>query len=175
MVARAACGFLVLEIVLLAGCAGAGGDPPQRPVASVTDRVGAVDRDLVVGTWQCRELNPYPELPEQTIATTYQADGAFVSESRSAPRPPLGAMLITARGRWSVDGGHIATSDVETAAGSADGDAWTNLMAQAGASIMNSFGGSETRSTSEVLELDRSELLLRPVGVEDPPVIACSH
>ncbi len=122
---------------------------------------------------RCRELNPYPDLPEQTIDTTYRADGTFLSASRSAPRPPLGAMLITARGRWSTEGGQVTTSDVETEAGSADGDAWTNLMARAGASLVNSFGDAQMRGAGEVLKLDRRELLLRPTGVEDPPVIAC--
>lgn len=167
---------LVGAACLLAGCAaGGGGDPPRRPAVAVADEVGAVDRDLVVGTWRCRELNPYPEMPALTIATTYEADGTFVSETQAAPRPPLGAVRSKARGRWSAEGGQIATTDVTTEAGSADGDAWTDLMARATASVINTFNIDQPRATGEVLQLDRRQLVMRPLGVEDPPVISCAR
>ncbi len=137
-------GFTLVGACLLAGCAvgGGGGDAPRRPAVAIADEVAAVDRDLVVGTWACRELNPYPEMPPLTITTTYEADGTFVSE---------------------------------TEAGSADGDAWTDLVARATASLVNTFAIDQPRATGEVLQLDRQQLVMRPVGVEDPPVISCAR
>ena len=161
--------------IVLGGCATGGGETPRRPSLAVTDEVGAVARALVVGTWQCRELNPYHEIPQQTITTTYNADGTFMSQSRSAPRPPLGAMLVKVTGRWAVEGDRITTSEVETEAGSADGDAWTNMMANVGATFVNSFGGTQSNGAGDVLKLGRGELVFRPMGIEDPPVISCTR
>jgi hypothetical protein len=159
--------------LILAGCAMGGGDTPRRPVVSVTDEVQAVDRAAVIGTWECRELNPFPEVPQVTTRTTYRADGSFTSEGRSAPRPPFGSMEIQANGRWAVEDQRIVTSGVETDASSED--AWTNFMAGVSAQLVDSFGGRENRSSGDVLKLTRSELVLRPAGVEDPPVIACTR
>ena len=54
--------------LLLTGCTGlgGGGETPKRPPLNVADQVQQVDRSKLVGTWQCRELNPYPEMPKQT-------------------------------------------------------------------------------------------------------------
>ena len=105
--------------LILTGCAMGGGDTPRRPVVSVTDEVQAIDREALVGTWECRELNSYPEIPQVTTRTTYRADGTFTSEGRSAPRPPFGSMEIEAKGRWAVEGQQVTTSGVETEASSA--------------------------------------------------------
>lgn len=171
MRADAVAGFGV-ALLLVTGCA-TGGDTPRRPAVSVADEVSAVDRAAVVGSWQCRELNPYPEVPTVATTTTYRADGSFTSEGRSAARPPLGAVEITATGNWSVEGGAIVTSGVTTEASSAD--AWTDMMAGVAARLVDSFGGPEDRAAGEVLKLTRAELVLRPSGVEDPPVIACTR
>ena len=173
MAARAGAGALLAGAVALAGCATSGGDTPRRPATSVADEVGEVDRAAVVGTWQCRELNPYPEVPLVATTTTYRADGTFTSEGRSAPRPPLGPVRVEANGRWSVDGGEIVTSGVTTEASSED--AWTNLMAGVGAQFVDWFGRAQDRASVEVLKLSRGELVVRPNGVEDPPVIACTR
>jgi hypothetical protein len=166
-------GALLVGTLLLVGCATGGGDTPRRPTTSVADEVGTVDSAAVVGTWECRELNPYPEVPQVATTTTYRADGTFTSEGRSAPRPPLGPVRVEANGRWSVEGGEIVTSEVETEASSED--AWTNLMAGVGARFVDAFGGSQNRASGEVLKLGRGELVVRPSGVEDPPVIACTR
>jgi hypothetical protein len=89
-------GILVV-VLAVSACAAAG--PPARPALDLADRVGPVDRREIVGTWRCRDLNPYPDRPEQTVAATYRADGTFVSESETAARPPVGAMLVAARRR----------------------------------------------------------------------------
>lgn len=165
----------VLAAALLAGCAVGESGPPQRPAMIVADEVGRLDPARIVGTWTCRELNPMPGLAEQTIVTTYEVGGVFTSVSRSAPRPPLGAMLVTVRGRWSVEGDRIATSGVTTEARAADGDPRTDTMAKLGASFLNSLGDKGSASASEVLRLSAGYLVLRPLGVEDPPVISCTR
>ena len=173
MAARAGTGTLLVGAVLLAACATGGGETPRRPATSVADEVGDVDRAAVVGTWECRELNPYPEVPQVATTTTYRADGTFTSEGRSTPRPPLGPMRVEANGRWSVEGGEIVTSEVATEASSED--AWTNLMAGVGAQFVDWLGGAQDRASVEVLKLSRGELTVRPSSVEDPPVIACTR
>jgi hypothetical protein len=173
MAGRASIGALLAGMLLLAACATGGGETPRRPATSVVDEAGAVDRAAVVGTWQCRELNPYPEVPQVATTTTYRADGTFTSEGRSAPRPPLGPMRVEANGRWSVEGGEIVTSEVTTEASSED--AWTNLMAGVGAHFIDLVGGAQDRVSVEVLKLSRGELVVRPSGVEDPAVIACAR
>ena len=40
-------------------------------------RCGAVDRERIVGTWQCRDLNPYPDQIDQLVRETYDADGSY--------------------------------------------------------------------------------------------------
>jgi hypothetical protein len=165
----------ILVALLVAGCTTGGSDPPRRPVVAVADEVTSLDGRQIVGTWQCRELNPLPEIPQQIIVTTYADDGTFRSESRSAPRPPLGAMLVTVQGRWAVEGDRITTSGVTTEAHAAGGDAWTDMMANLGASFVNSLGERGSTSAGEVLRLGPGELVLRPLGVEDPPVISCTR
>lgn len=169
----AARGMLV-GLLALAGCAGLGGaDAPKRPPLDVADKVTKVDRSLVVGTWRCRELNPYPEVPRQTMLYTYSADGTFLAEGRSEARPPFGEMQVKATGRWTVDGDRIVTSDVRSEAASQD--AFTNMMAGIGASIVNGLGMAQGDGRSDVLALTRSELVTRPADVEDPPTFSCTR
>ena len=114
-------------------------------------------------------------------AGTIAASPAITNAVIDALRPlgvtymnmPLGPMRVEANGRWSVEGGEIVTSEVETKASSED--AWTNLMAGVGAQFIDLFGGAQDRASVEVLKLGRDELVLRPRGVEDPPVIACTR
>jgi hypothetical protein len=44
-----------------------------------------------------------------------------------------------------------------------------------GAQFIDLFGGAQDRASVEVLKLGRDELVLRPRGVEDPPVIVCTR
>jgi hypothetical protein len=169
---RQGAGVLVM-VLAVSACAGGAG-PPARPPLGLADQVGPVDRDLVVGAWRCRDLNPYPGQPEQTVTATYDADGTFVSESETAARPPVGAMQVTARGRWKVRGDHLVTSDVVTEARSADGDAATDTLAGIGARFVNALTADDA-GASDVLELSPERLVLRPVGVEDAPVVACAR
>ena len=159
---------------LVAACAG-GGSGPVRPVVSMADEVGTVDRRLIVGTWQCRELNPYPGRPAQTTMATYNADGTFTSEGRAAGQGPVGAMVVNARVNWAVQGEQMVSSNVRSEARAADGNAATNMLAGLGAAIANSMMASQREGAADLLKLSRGEMVLRPVGVEDAPVLSCTR
>ena len=128
----------------------------------------------LVGTWTCRDLNPYPDQPEQTVVTTYEAGGAFVSESHTPARGAIGAIIVTARGQWAVADDRLLTSGLRTEARAADGDRQTDLLAKASAQMVDALSAAEP-DTSEILALEPARLLLRPIGVDDPPVIACTR
>ena len=162
-------------LLVLAGCASDGGGERtmHRPAVSVPDQVTAVSRSLIVGSWTCHELNPLPDLPRQTSSVTYNADGTFASTGQVEAHPPFGAMTVKASGKWSVEGEHLVTSDVTTAASSAD--AFTNVMAGLGSSIANTFMGSQKAGSANVLKLTRNELVYTLIGVDDPPVISCTR
>ena len=157
----------------LAGCA-TNGDLPPRPAVAVPEPAASIDPAQLVGTWTCRDLNPYPDQPEQTVVTTYEAGGAFVSESRTPARGAIGAIIVTARGQWAVADDRLTTSGLRTEARAADGDRQTDLLAKAGAQMVDAMSAAEP-DTTEILALDPARLLLRPVGVDDPPVIACTR
>lgn len=163
---------IVLLGLALAGCAT--GDLPPRPAVPLPAPAIHIDPAQLVGTWICRDLNPYPDQPEQTVVTTYEDDGAFVSESHAPARGGIGAIIVTARGRWAVADHRLITSGLRTEARAADGDRQTDLLAKASAQMVDAMSAAEP-DTSEVLALDPARLLLRPVGVDDPPVIACTR
>ena len=158
---------------LLAGCVAVGGDTPKRPPLAVADEVQRVEADSLVGTWTCRELNPYPEVPKQVSTITYGEDGTFTGKAHyDAQAAPFGGMTVESAGRWVVDGDRIVTSDVTTSAGSQD--AFTNVMAGIATSFINSTS-SQQQGSGDVLKLTRTELMFRPAGVDDPPVYSCTR
>lgn len=158
----------------LAGCTGlGGGDTPKRPPVTVADQVQKVDRSMVVGTWECRELNPYPEVPTQTAQLTYAKDGTLSGIAHSQARPPFAEMTIKSTGKWTVEGDRIVTSDIQTEAGSAD--EFTNVMAGIGSSIVNTFSKGHATGSGDVLELTQHKLVFRATGVDDPPVLSCTR
>ncbi len=167
------CALALATTSLLAGCADLGGPPPARPHLDVADQVQKIDRGLVVGTWTCREMNSYPEVPAHDITLTYAQDGSLRSEARAPATPPLGPMNISSTGTWNVAGDRIVTADVETKVES--DDAFTNTMAGIATSIANSWSSPEKQGSGDVLELTAHRMVLRPVGVDDPPTIACSR
>lgn len=157
----------------LGACATTDGLPP-RPTVMLPAPPVTVDARQLVGTWQCQDLNPYPEQPQQTVVTTYAADGTFVTESRTAAHGPIGAISATARGSWEVRDGQLRTSDVHTEARAVDGDRQTDILAKASAELVDALSAAKPDAT-EILALDPARLLLRPVAVDDPPVIACTR
>ncbi len=159
---------------LLASCAGMAGPPPARPPVQVSDQVQQVDRGAVVGTWNCRELNPYAEVPAQNSTVTYAADGTFIAKAHydAGAAPPFGGMSVLTTGKWSVENDRIVTSDVNTQASSPD--AFTNVIAGVASTFANNMSAQQ-QGSGDVLKLTRTELTLRPDGVEDPPVIGCTR
>lgn len=157
----------------LGACATTGGLPP-RPTVELPAPPTTVDARQLVGTWRCQDLNPYPEQPQQTVVATYAADGSFVTESRTAAHGPIGAISATARGSWEVRDGRLRTSDVHTEARAVDGDRQTDILAKASAELVDAMSAAKPDAT-EILALDPAQLLLRPVAVDDPPVIACTR
>ena len=172
---RATTGLLLLgATATLAACAGVGGPPPKRPPVQVGDQVQQVDRAAIVGIWSCRELNPYAEVPAQNSTVTYAADGSFISKARydAGATPPFAGMSVVTTGKWSVEGDRIVTSDVNSQASSPD--AFTNMLAGVATSFANNMSAQQ-QGSGDVLKLTRNELTIRPVGIDDPPVLACTR
>lgn len=150
------------------------GDLPPRPTVELPASPTTVDARQLVGTWRCQDLNPYPEQPQQTVVATYAADGSFVTESRTEAQGQIGAIVATARGSWEVRAGQLVTSGVRTEARAADGDQQTDILAKASAELVDALSGTNP-NVSEILELEASRMIARPLGSDDPPVIACTR
>lgn len=158
--------------LLLAACATDGGGRPRRPPVEMPAPLATVDPALVTGTWQCRDLNPYPGQPEQTVASTYDADGSFTDRSQvSGPPPAAGVIEVTTRGRWAVEGGRIVTREARTEARAADTE--LDEIVTLSAEFLNGRPQQERDGAADVLRLSPDELVLRPVGVEDPAIVRC--
>jgi hypothetical protein len=155
-------------LLLLAACEPAS----DRPALSSLPVAGNIDAELLVGSWRCRDLNPYPGQAVQVITTTYDRDGTYVSLSEVPGHGPLGAIAVVQRGRWSVDGNRLVTDDVVTNARALDGNTETDALAKASAELLDAMAQGKP-SASEILRLDRKRLSLRPAEVTDPPVIGC--
>jgi hypothetical protein len=162
--------FTAAILALLAGCEPQG----DRPALSSLGPAVTVDPTRLVGTWRCRDLNPYPDQPSQVITTDYAADGTFRSSSVIPGRGPLGAIEVAQRGRWSVANDELVTDDIKTEARSVDGNTETDAYAKASAELIDAMG-RDRPAASEVLRLDERRLTLRPVDVTDPPVIGCTR
>ncbi|MDF1587464.1 hypothetical protein [Marinimicrococcus flavescens] len=172
----------------LTGCLEAGGGkmPSQRPAVSVADQVTSVDRQLVVGGWQCRELNPYPDAPIVINTTTFYPDGYFTSQSTGqaqAGLPMGGSGTVTTRGRWRAEEGRLVTSEVaaEAARAPATGagnsaDIVGSVLSQIGPLLVGGGQAAQPQGgASEVLELTRSTMVLKSLDVQDPPIVTCTR
>lgn len=167
---------LVLTLTtLLTACATGGDGAPQRPAVAIADEAGVVDSRLVVGTWTCRELNPYPGQPAQTTTTTYNADGTFVGQARSAMEGPVGNMLVTVRGNWRADGQTLVSSGVQMEATAADGNPVTGMLASLSTTLANNLMAGQKEGAAEVLKLTSNELVTQAIGVDEAPTVACTR
>ena len=164
--------------VLLTGCAvgGGGGGDVRRPSVTVADEVTAIDRGMLVGSWGCRELNPYPELPRATRTITFAGDGTVVAETKTEDDPRYGPLRGTSRGTWSVEGDHFALRDMRLEAGAAEGspNPFGAVLGGLAGTVANTFFRDRMGGASDVLRLTRDELVFRPVA-EDPPIVACTR
>lgn len=155
---------------MLLGCEPAS----DRPVLSALPESNVLDPVVLIGTWRCRDLNPYPGQASQVITTTYAPDGTFVSVSEVAGQGPVGAIAVIQRGRWSVAANRLLTHDVTTDARAVDGNTETDALAKASAALIDALG-KDLAAASEVLRLDARRLTLRPADMTDPPVIGCTR
>lgn len=159
-----------LGAAALAGCASVGGPPPKRPAVSVADQVGSIDRKLVVGSWDCHELNPYPEVPKHSIRMTFDADGTLASQGTAAMA--TSDMAVSSQAKWTVEGEQLVISD-QTSSATSD-DPLMSAIGSIGATIANKMSANEAMQ-SDVLQLDRGHLVMRGVGVDDPPILSCTR
>lgn len=160
---------------VLAGCATGGGEA-RRPAVAVADEVTTVQPNLLVGTWRCRELNPYPELPKATRTLTFAADGTAVAEVLTEDDPRYGPIQGTSRGNWAVEGDRLVMRNMRLEAKAAEGSTnpFGGFLAGLTTSVANTFMRDQQDGTSDVLRLSRNELVFRG-NVEDPPVVACTR
>ena len=86
----------------------------------------------------------------------------------------MGPLRLGQQGRWSIEGDRLITSEVKTTARTADGNTEMDAMAQAGAELVDLMAGKAPQA-SQILALDRQQLVLRPAAMADPPVIGCAR
>lgn len=146
---------------------------PSRPQIDIPKEVTTVSTAEVVGSWSCRELNPYPDMPEVTIAMAFAANGTMTAESAvpmEQAMPGAGDMLMTWTGDWTVEGDRLITTGTEVETVMADGRD-TGL-----AGMINQFVARYTDRAedmnAEVLRITATELVIRDQS-PDAATIAC--
>jgi|GEM_PF-2005420 len=174
---RRAATTAIASLILLAACDS--GDfaaldtSPSRPQIDVPKEVTTVSRDEIVGSWTCRELDPYPDTPEVTIAMSFAADGTMAAESTvpmEQAMPGAGDMLMTWTGDWMVEGDRLMTSGTEVETVTADGrdTGLTGMINQ----FVASFTDRAEDMNAEVLRITATELVMRDQS-PDAATIAC--
>ena len=146
---------------------------PSRPQIDIPKEVTTVSRDEVIGSWSCRELNPYPDVPDVTIAMTFAADGSMAAESTvpmEQAMPGAGEMLMTWTGTWTVDGDRLVTTGTEVETVMADGRD-TGLAGMINQFIAR-FSDRAEDMDAEVLRITASELVIRDRS-PDAATVAC--
>lgn len=149
------------------------GPGPSRPPVTVAKEVTMVSADELVGSWTCRELNPYPDQP-LTTTTIVLGDDARVSSETLLPMgetmPGAGDMLMTMTGDWRVAGDRLIISGTEVALAAADGSesGLSSLMRSAAALFVDRAGDSD----AEIFRVTATELVMR-ADDPDAPTIAC--
>jgi len=167
----------IVSLTLLAACDtgdfAAFDTSPSRPQIDIPKEVTIVSRDEVVGTWTCRELNPYPDTPQITIAMSFAPDGTMAAESTvpmEQAMPGAGDMLMTWTGDWTVEGDRLITTGTEVETVMADGrdTGLTGMINQ----FVASFTDPADDMNAEVLRVTATELVMRDQS-PDAPTIAC--
>lgn len=167
----------LLATALVAGCDVADMNPmasPSRPQVTVEKEVSMVSEAELVGTWSCRELNPYPDQPTVTTTLDLSADGTMMSEAilpMPAEMAATGDMMMTMTGDWQVEGDRLVTSNTESEFTSADGGA-QGLSAMMDS--MAAFFADRGDSNAEIFRVTATELVMRG-DAEDAPTVACTR
>jgi hypothetical protein len=127
----------------------------------------------LVGSWACRELNPYPDQPTVTTNLVLNADGSFVSEAllpMAETVPGASDMVMTTAGDWQVEGDRFVTQEAEVDVVAADGgeDAMASWMNTAAEFFMERAGDAD----AEIFRVTASEFVMRDDD-PDAPTISC--
>jgi hypothetical protein len=170
-VSRLSIGLRLASAALILGaCTGTTEPPPQRTPVSVADRVDSIDRNLLVGTWQCREMNPYPGAPAHTTTVTYRADGTFAGEGSTGGA--MSGLSLQSSAKWRIEGDQLVMSDQDSSATSEN--PVLSVLGSLGSAIADQMTAGET-ARSDILQLDSGHLVWRVAGIEDPPVMSCTR
>lgn len=142
-----------LLAVFLAGCASSA--PPPPPPYSGPDNVGAVNKNMIIGQWSGRLLNPVQGQPNNGFTAAFNADGSTVYDVTDT-QSGMGLKLQMV-GTWSIQGDQITTQldSVREVSGNALG----GLMAKMMSGMRDRMGGS-----ANVYEASANRLVL--VGKE---------
>jgi hypothetical protein len=173
LVAPAAIASLTLLVACDVADLDAFGSSPSRPQIDIPKEVTTVSAAEITGSWSCRELNPYPDTPDVTIAMTFAADGTMAAES-SVPMeqamPGAGDMLMTWTGNWTVEGDRLITTGTEVETVMADGrdTGFAGMLNQ----FIARFSDRADDMNAEVLRVTATELVMRDRSA-DAPTIAC--
>jgi hypothetical protein len=149
------------------------GSSPSRPQIDIPKEVTTVSTAEVVGSWTCRELNPYPDMPAVAVAMTFAADGTMAAESTmpmEQAMPGAGDMLMTWTGNWAVEGDRLITSGTEVEKMMADGTD-TGLAGMLNQFIAR-FSDQADDMNAEVLRITAIELVMRDQS-PDAATVAC--
>ncbi len=167
------------SLLLVAACDGGGldsfGAGPSRPEVSVAKEVTMVSATELVGTWSCRELNPYPDQPSITSIIMINADGTMSSEAvlpmpESMPGAP--DMVMTMTGEWQVEGDRLITQNTDVEMTAADGS--EGGMASLMSSAAELFANPSEAGSSEIFRITASDLVMRGDDL-DAPTISCQR
>jgi hypothetical protein len=168
---------LIASTALLAACDVSDFDPlaasQSRPQVTIAKEVTTVSSAELVGSWACRELDPYPEQPAVTTTIELSADGTMASEAllpMAGTMPGASDMLMTMTGNWRVEGDRLITTDTDVEMTSAGGGAGglSSIMQSAAAFFADQAGDGN----AEIFRVTASELVMRDEG-PDAPTVAC--
>jgi len=167
------------SLLLVAACDADGldsfGAGPSRPAVSVAKEVTMVSATELVGTWSCRELNPYPDQPLITSTIMLNEDGTMSSEAllpMAETMPGAPDMVMTMTGEWQVDGDRLITKNTNVEMAAADGS--EGGMAALMSSAAEFFADQSEQGTSEIFRITASDLVMRGDD-PDAPTLSCQR
>lgn len=161
---------------LLAACETGDMNPfasESRPPVTVAKEVTMVSAAELVGTWTCRELDPYPDQPAIETKLDIRPDGTLTSEALLPMEQEMagaGDLIMTIKADWRVEGDRMVTENTEATTRAADGS--TGGVSAFINQAMAAFGELAADGTTEIFKVDAQELVMR--GEEaDAPTVSC--
>ncbi|MCB1756373.1 MAG: hypothetical protein KDJ38_12675 [Gammaproteobacteria bacterium] len=143
---------LILVVLLLAACASL--SPPKRAAYTGQDQVGAVDANMLIGSWNGEILNPIEGEQDTVYKIEYRADGTVTSYSRTKDSSGvMGPMEFEITGTWKVDGELVTQTAEEIREVSG------NKLAAMVASMMGSMKEKMT-GTANIYEASADRIVL---------------